>query len=68
MLDIPAHDAFDVKIEHLPFFKSLQVVAQNTGLDQSVLLRSQIGFKASPDHCLCNHEWSAFDVIIDTVN
>jgi hypothetical protein len=68
MLDIPGHGATEIKIEHLPFYRSLQVVSEKTGLDQSIVLRNQVGFKASPAACLCNYEWNAFDAVIETVN
>ncbi len=62
------HGAISIKQEKLWFYKSMSIVKENTGLSDEELLVSQVGFKASPSNCLCGHEWSAFDIIIEAIN
>jgi hypothetical protein len=68
MSNIPGHKATEVAIESLPFYKSLQVVVAETGIDWRILMKRQSGFKATPACCKhCGQEWNAYDVIINTV-
>ena len=62
------HTAIPIKLENMSFYESLSYVQQKTGIDMEELLTNQIGFKASPTHCLCGHEWSVFDIVIEAVN
>lgn len=68
MTQVIAHQATEIDLKSLAFYPSLRLVAEKTGISEITLLKRQVGFKAHPSHCLCGHEWSAYDLIIDTVD
>ena len=62
------HDAIKVRMNTLPFHKSMQIVKKNTGLSDDELLLNNTGFRAKPRRCAsCGHEWSVFDIVINAV-
>lgn len=62
------HDVIEVDISELPFYRSMEVVQENTGLQRDQLLLNNAGFKAIPEACVCGHEWSVFDIVINAID
>lgn len=61
------HGAIRIELHELPFFRSMKIVQDNTGLTEDELLSCNSGFRALPRRCGCGHEWSVFDIVINAV-
>lgn len=58
-----------LSLKEMPFYSEMEIVQNHLGVDERTALQFQIGFKATPNMCGCgNHEWSIFDMIIESVS
>lgn len=57
----------ELALEDMPFYDSMALVRSKSSLDPEELILFQLGFKATPESCVCGHAWNAFDVMLEGV-